>query len=46
MTYNPDGSGSVHIDKAISGTKRTGGTIPLKSTAKVTKKSPKKKTKK
>lgn len=41
--YNPSGSGNVHIDKAISGQKKTGVVPPIKEapkkgTKKVTKK--------
>lgn len=30
------GTGAVHIDKAISGKKRTGATIPIKASVKKT----------
>lgn len=42
--YNPSGSGNVHIDKAISGKKKTGVVPPLKTEVKsVAKKAAKKK---
>jgi len=35
VTYTGGGSGSggTHLDKAISGTKKTGGALPLKKAA-------------